>query len=93
MFLCFIQGKYKGSDRSHNEDEYPIENLEAAFIANGYGLKDALSLLMNRFSKTDVKYTNEYIDTLMTNIDKMDDELQREHDERIEMENEDNLIR
>jgi hypothetical protein len=52
-----------------------------------------LSLLMNRFSKTDVKYTNEYIDTLMTNIDKMDDELQREHDERIEMENEDNLIR
>ena len=71
------------------ENEYPIEQLEAAFLAKGYGLKDALSLLMYKFSKTDDKYTKAYIKQLEEDIDEMNEELQRECEEREDMGQED----
>jgi hypothetical protein len=71
------------------ENEYPIEQLEAAFVAKGYGLKDALSLLMYKFSKTDEKYTKAYIKQLEEDIDEMNEELQNECDEREDMGQED----
>ena len=71
------------------ENEYPIEQLEAAFVAKGYGLKDALSLLMYKFSKTDEKYTKAYIRQLEEDIDEMNEELQRECEERADMAQED----
>ena len=71
------------------ENEYPIEQLEAAFAAKGYGLKDALSLLMYKFSKTDEKYTKAYIRQLEEDIDEMHEELQRECEEREDMAQED----
>jgi hypothetical protein len=71
------------------ENEYPIEQLEAAFVAKGYGLKDALSLLMYKFSKTDEKYTKAYIRQLEEDIDEMNEELQREFEEREDMSEED----
>lgn len=74
-------------------EEYPIEQLVAAFEAKGYGLKDALSLLMYRFSKTDQKYTKEYIHQLQEDIEDMNEELQGEHEEREHMEMEDGLFR
>ena len=73
------------------ENEYAIEELEAAFTAKGYGLKDALSLLMYKFSKTDAKYSKAYIRQLEADIDDMNDELQRECEERAEMVAEDTL--
>lgn len=88
-----------GSDEESEEDEdeeeeaaYPIEQLEAAFAAKGYGLKDALSLLMYKFSKTDEKYTKTYIKQLENDIDEMNEELQRECEERTEMGAEDTLV-
>ena len=81
-----IDGIENGEDM---ENEYPIEQLEAAFVAKGYGLKDALSLLMYKFSKTDEKYTKAYIRQLEEDIDDMNEELQRECDEREDMEHED----
>jgi hypothetical protein len=72
-----------------DEEEYPIENLVAAFEAKGYGLKDALSLLMYKFSKTDEKYTKAYIRQLEADIDDVNEELQNEHLEREEMGQED----
>ena len=63
-------------------DEYPIENFESAFIAKGYGLKDALSLLMGIFSHTDSRYTKHFIQQLETDVDYLNDELQREYDEQ-----------
>ena len=78
-------------DGNDLENEYPIEQLEAAFIAKGYGLKDALSLLMYKFSKTDEKYTKAYIKQLEEDIDEMNEELQRELEEREDMESEDTL--
>jgi len=67
------------------ENEYAIEELEAAFMAKGYGLKDALSLLMYKFSKTDAKYSKSYIRQLEADIDDMNEELQRECEERVDM--------
>ena len=81
-----IDGIENGEDL---ENEYPIEQLEAAFVAKGYGLKDALSLLMYKFSKTDEKYTKAYIRQLEEDIDEMNEELQRECEEREEMGQED----
>ena len=70
-------------------EEYPIELLVAAFETKKYDLKDALSLLMYRFSKTDPKYTRTFIQTLEMDIEDMNDELQKEHDESINMMGED----
>lgn len=72
-----------------SENEYPIEQLEEAFMAKGYRLKDALSLLMYKFSKTDEKYTKGYIKKLEEDIDEMNEELQWECEERSNMEKED----
>ena len=78
------------AEDEQDEEEYPIENLVAAFEAKGYGLKDALSLLMYKFSKTDEKYTKAYIRQLEADIDDMNEDLQNEHVEREEMAAEDN---
>ncbi len=73
------------------ENEYAIEELEAAFMAKGYGLKDALSLLMYKFSKTDSKYSKTYIHQLEADIDDMHEDLQRECEERVDMGAEDTI--
>ena len=82
-------GSDEESEGDEEETEYAIEQLEAAFVAKGYGLKDALSLLMYKFSKTDEKYTKAYIKQLEDDIDEMSEELQRECEERAEMGQED----
>ena len=73
------------------ENEYAIEELESAFMAKGYGLKDALSLLMYKFSKTDAKYSKTYIRQLEADIDDMHEDLQRECEERVDMGEEDEI--
>ena len=81
-----------GSEEDEEEDrdeEYSIEDLEAAFVAKGYGLKDALSLLMGIFSKTDAKYTKAYIKQLEDDIEDLNEELQSECTERADMGEED----
>ena len=82
-------GSEAEGDEDDREEEYPIENLEAAFVAKGYGLKDALSLLMGIFSKTDAKYTKAYIKQLEDDIEDLNEELQNECAERADMGEED----
>ena len=79
-------------EEEESENEYPIESLVATFEAKGYGLKDALSLLMYNFSKTDPLYTKQYIRQLEADIDDMNEDLQDELDERIGMAEEDTNI-
>jgi hypothetical protein len=78
-------------DEPDEEDEgdYDIEKLVNVFETKGYGLKDALSLLMYKFSKTDPKYTKEYIKQLEQDIDDMNDDLRNEYDEQVSMQAED----
>ena len=78
-----------GEEEDEDEDEYPIEQLVDAFAAKGYGLKDALSLLMYKFSKTDEKYTKQYIRQLEDDIDNMNYELGKEHEEQVSMSEQD----
>ena len=72
-----------------SDAEYPIEQLVAAFEAKGYGLQDAISLLVYKFSKTDPKYTKAYIKQLEEDIEDMNGELQNEFKEREDMVEED----
>ncbi len=95
-----------GSDSEYEEDddetieeevdesypEFSIEQFVEAFEAKGYGLKDALSLLMCKFSKTDEKYTKAYRTQLETDVEDMNEELQNECEEREEMESEDRRV-
>jgi hypothetical protein len=81
-----------GSEIGEDDNEYTIEQFEEAFLARGYGLKDALSLLMYKFSKTDEKYTKIYIKKLEKDIDHIHEELQRELCEREDMAAEDILV-
>ena len=76
-------------DEDDRDEEYSIEDLESAFVAKGYGLKDALSLLMGIFSKTDAKYTKAYIKQLEDDIEDLNEELQSECTERADMGEED----
>ena len=81
-----------GSEMGEDDNEYTIEQFEEAFTARGYRLKDALSLLMYKFSKTDEKYTKSYIKKLEKDIDNIHEELQQELNEREEMAAEDTLV-
>ena len=69
--------------------EFEIEQFVDAFEAKGYGLKDALSLLMCKFSKTDEKFTKTYITKLESDVEDINEELQNECEERHEMSAED----
>jgi len=60
-----IERTISSSDtESDDEIDVEVELLVDEFQSNGYDLKDAISLLLSRYSKTDPKYTKEYIDTL-----------------------------
>lgn len=74
----------EGEDATEEEEieEYAIEELVAEFEAKGYGLKDALSILFENYSRTDPKYTPEYIDQLNADIDAIDEKLQNDFEER-----------
>ena len=82
-------GDYEDDDITIEEDsvldedepEYEIEALVSLFEISGYGLKDALSLLMNRFSKTDPKYTKTYIKQLEEDFEDIKGELEQSMEE------------
>ena len=80
------------SEMSEDDNDYTIEQFEEAFMSRGYRLKDALSLLMYKFSKTDEKYTKSYIKKLEKDIDNIHEELHQELNEREEMAAEDTLV-
>lgn len=79
-------------DEGEDADTYPIERLVEVFESKGYGLKDAISLLMYRFSKTDEKYTKAYIQKLEMEFDDANYELGKEYEEQVSMAREDERI-
>jgi len=81
----------QGEEEEEEEDEcsYPIEQFVEAFEKKGYGLKDAVSILLFKFSKTDPKYTKAYIQQLGMDIDDMHEELQNQFEEQVMMSEED----
>lgn len=69
----------------HREYGVEIELVVDEFVKHGYDLKDAMSLLLMRYSKTDPKYTKEYIDALEENFDQIYSTLLTEKRERRRM--------
>ena len=53
-------------DSSEDDDEYgvEVECMVEEFTKSGYDIKDAISMLLSKYSKTDAKYTTEYITKL-----------------------------
>ena len=72
--------------------EFEIEKFVEAFEAKGYGLKEALSLLLHKFSKTDEKFTKAYVNKLKSDVEDIYKELQNECEEREEMATEDRRV-
>jgi hypothetical protein len=66
-----------------NEYDFPIESFVAAFEEKGYGLLDALSIVLPSFMKSHPKFTKEYLDTMdkcfsEIEIDVMNEKYERE---------------
>jgi hypothetical protein len=59
------------------------------FVKHGYDLKDAMSIMLSNYSKTDPKYTPEYIISLEDNFDKLFVRLIKEKQENRNMAYED----
>jgi hypothetical protein len=76
-------------ETSESYPEFEIEKFVEAFEAKGYGLKDALSLLLHKFSKTDEKFTKAYVHQLDSDVEDICEELQNECEEREDMAAED----
>jgi hypothetical protein len=66
------------SDFEEDEDETgpDIEVVTRAFVNRGYDVKDVMSLLLCRYSKTDPKYTKEYISKLNEDFDDIMEEIE-----------------
>jgi hypothetical protein len=79
-----------GDEDSDNDVE--IEAIVDEFRKYGYDLKDALSLLLTRYSKTDARYTKEYICKLDDDFDEFYGRLYVEKNERRLMGEEDRKV-
>jgi hypothetical protein len=71
-------------DDESNIDDYDqecgdLEKIILLFEDKGYDLKDAMTLLLNRKSKTDTKYTNEYIKKLEDDFELICDSIDEEY--------------
>lgn len=84
------------SDFEEEEDETgpDIDVVTKAFITRGYDVKDAMSLLLCRYSKTDAKYTRDYIKKLNDEFDDIMEEIEAQMREQSDFAEEDvNVLR
>ena len=66
-----------------------VETVVDEFVKHGYDLKDAMSILITTYSKTDPKYTPEYIISLEDNFNKLFERVIKEAKENRNMAYED----
>ena len=75
-----------------DDDDVEIEKVVDEFQKHGYDLKDAISLLLTRYSKTDTRYTKDYISKLENDFDEFYERLYMEKNERSLMNEEDRVV-
>jgi hypothetical protein len=73
----------------YENDDVDVDLVVNEFVKHGYDLKDAISILLSKYSKTDPKYTPEYIISLEDNFDKLFVRLIKEKQENRNMAYED----
>ena len=70
-------------DEDEDEDKRPdVDSVTNAFVKLGYDVKDVMSLLLCRYSKTDEKYTREYIRKMNDDFDTVMEEIHAQIKER-----------
>jgi len=62
-----------------------VEDIVKIFQAEGITMLDVVSVLLKKFSKTDEKYSNEYVEGLCNKIDSINSDNENESIERDEM--------
>jgi len=77
------------SDIANKEYNGDIEDIVRGLEEQGFTMLDVVSVMLNKFSKTNEKYTNEYVAELCNKIDDMNRDNENESLEREEMESED----
>ena len=92
-----------GEEEEEDEDEYEIETIEdeddddlcdvetviERFEKKGFGIMDLMCILLERHSKLDPKYTNDYVDQITDEFHEMVDEMDNETYENFCMNKED----
>jgi hypothetical protein len=71
-------------DESEDGDpeEVPVETITARLQANGFTMLDIVSMMTNNYSKTDPKYTFDFISKMNNKYDEILEEVDKEFDEQ-----------
>lgn len=89
------EGDHEDDDEEEEEDEEEnepdVEEYVERFEKAGMTMLDVVSLWLGQFSKKNDKYTDEYIEKLGEDASRIMDDIEREHDERTQMADEDSL--
>ena len=69
-------------DEDEEDEEAPVEEVVARLEKNGITMLDVVSLLLDRYSKADPKYTNEYISKMVDKFDRIQTDTDNEYSEQ-----------
>jgi hypothetical protein len=83
------ESEYDSEDEDEEDTHVDIDMVTNAFVARGYDVKDALSLLLCSYSKTDAKYTRDYIAKLNGEFDDIMEEIDSQQQENEDFAKED----
>jgi hypothetical protein len=84
-------GSESGSD--DDDDMIPVEMLVSRLESKGFTMLDVVSMLANNYSKTDPKYTDEYIANMNKTYDEVINDIETEYEEQRKFANEDTRTR
>jgi hypothetical protein len=72
-------------------DDPDVEEYVDRFEKAGLTMMDVVSLWLGQFSKKNAKYTDDYIEKLGADVTQIMEDVEREHDERLQMEEADQM--
>ena len=81
---------YDEEEVNEREGDVPdVEEFAERFERAGLTMLDVVSLWLGQFSKKNAKYTDEYIEKLGADVNQIVEDVEREHDEKLQMGEED----
>jgi len=79
----------ESDDEEESDDPAPVETIVERLEKQGFTMLDMVSIMLNRRSKIDVKYTEEYVEGLIQKFDNIQIDADNEADEQREFAAED----
>jgi hypothetical protein len=76
-----------------NDSFVPVETLVSRLEAKGFTMLDMVSMLTNNYSKIDLKYTAQHIESMHAEFDNLLEEIENEYDEQRKFAEEDTRTR